>query len=222
MGELLPKTEPAKRNPYPRMVPAALRDNLTGHHPVSDIPTQLTDLEMKDLYKKVRQQRLHFTKRHICHFQIQDLAEAEVVGNFLSTLFPAPERALIGIMEMLINGIEHGNLGIDAEAKYGLIVNNCWNDELIRRLALPENKDKKLEIKCWADTHAVHIEIKDQGKGFRWQPYLQMHSLDAHLKNGRGIAYANLISFDKMHYNKIGNCVTGSINKPKMGRVESG
>ena len=44
-------------------------------------------------------------------YELRTLAEARMLAAHLSQYFPQPARVLFGIVEMLVNAIEHGNLG---------------------------------------------------------------------------------------------------------------
>ena len=52
---------------------------------------------------------------------------------------PDPEAVIIGLTELLVNAVEHGNLGITYEDKTALNAAGTWDTEVRRRLALPEN-----------------------------------------------------------------------------------
>ena len=49
---------------------------------------------------------------------------------------------MIGLVELMINAIEHGNLGITYEEKTDLLDSNLWSVEVNRRIRLEENKNK--------------------------------------------------------------------------------
>jgi anti-sigma regulatory factor (Ser/Thr protein kinase) len=52
------------------------------------------------------------------------------------------------------------------------------------------------------------LRIEDEGDGFNWREYLQVDTARATHNHGRGIAMANMISFDELRYNDRGNQVT--------------
>ena len=45
-------------------------------------------------------------------------------------------------MELLINAVEHGIAKIDYDEKSELNLKGCWEDEVLKRLDLPENRKK--------------------------------------------------------------------------------
>jgi hypothetical protein len=52
----------------------------------------------------------------------------------------------MGLSELIINGIEHGNLGISYAEKSRLKQEDGWTEEIARRLALEENADKRVVV----------------------------------------------------------------------------
>ena len=54
----------------------------------------------------------------------------------------------------------------------------------------------------------IRVIIEDEGNGFDWQNYMDIDPARALETHGRGIAQANKISFDELHYNDKGNIVT--------------
>jgi hypothetical protein len=57
-------------------------------------------------------------------------------------LLPEPRSAVYGLNELLINAVEHGNLGITYDEKIKLVVEGRLESEIERRLALPQNQAK--------------------------------------------------------------------------------
>jgi anti-sigma regulatory factor (Ser/Thr protein kinase) len=137
------------------------------------------------------------------------------VANLAQTLaryFPKPEQSVTGIHELLLNAVEHGNLGIGFNTKTGLIRQGKWKEEVARRLALPEYSGREVEIELSHDAHECRLVIADQGKGFPWKEYLG-RSTGGREPNGRGLWIAFNVAFDRLLFNAAGNEVTcvGSI-----------
>lgn len=140
-------------------------------------------------------------------FKIQTLYQARQLAFHLSYLCPNPPRIAVGLTELFINAIEHGNLGITFEEKNQLTSESAWLEEIERRLNIPANQSKMVHISVHKDAHAVQFEIQDEGSGFRWQDYLENPGPCQSTKHGRGIILARMMSFDKLEYNDSGNCV---------------
>lgn len=195
--------------------PAMKNPNMAVQSEVSsglgDIPMQQADMELRALFESLKHQAIIFSTHQHCAMNIRTLEEADIVSNFLSAFFPEPERVQIGIRELLVNAIEHGNLAIGYEEKAGLMANHCWAQEVSRRITLPEHAHKFVYVTCWKGESGVHVSIRDTGKGFRWSQYTHLQNHGIKPNNGHGIASAKFFSFDKLEYNKAGNEVTGSV-----------
>jgi len=72
-------------------------------------------------------------------FRFLTLYEARTLATYIANCFPEPERTIYGLHELLINAVEHGNLGITCPEKTKPIFNNGWKEEVQRRLGLAEN-----------------------------------------------------------------------------------
>ncbi|MBF0415423.1 MAG: response regulator [Magnetococcales bacterium] len=144
-------------------------------------------------------------------FRIQTMSEAFQLSVLLSLTCPNPEKAAIGLREILINAVEHGNLGITYEEKGILNSNNKLEEEIKRRLALPENQEKHVVVLFTRKEDEISFHIRDDGSGFDSEPYLDFNPermLDTH---GRGIAIAVKASFDDVRYLGSGNEVECTI-----------
>lgn len=138
-------------------------------------------------------------------FHLKTPSDAENIAFLLGSLFPRPELAVSGLYELLINGIEHGNLKVGLEEKSRLLSTSGLEEEVHKRLNLPENTNKRVVVKFARQNGEVTVVITDEGDGFDWRPFMEIEPSRATKGNGRGIAKANLISFDKLTYNNKGN-----------------
>jgi len=140
-------------------------------------------------------------------FEFKTIDEARSLGALISHVFPDPERIIMGLTELLINAIEHGNLAISYDQKSDLILQGTWQTEVDRRSQLPEYKDKKAILEIDATDKIIIITISDQGNGFDWQSYLHFDPERVMDNHGRGIAMANILSFSNLEYKGKGNIV---------------
>lgn len=144
-------------------------------------------------------------------FTFRTTAEARRVATFLSNLCPSRQTAHMGLMELMLNAIEHGNLGISYDEKTRLIAEGVLKEEIERRLVLPENADKVATARFRHVGGSLIFTIRDAGQGFDWRPYLEM-SMDRMMDNhGRGIAMSRSIAFTHLEYRGPGNCVEATI-----------
>lgn len=148
-------------------------------------------------------------------FKFQTLEEAESLAAFVANFFPDPERALPGLGALMINAIEHGNLGVGYDRKTELIELNTWRSEIERLQKLPENKDKHATAIIGRNENGAYVSIEDQGPGFEWQRFIQIDPSRAGDNHGRGIAQTRSLSFDRLVYNDAGNQVIALSEKEK-------
>ena len=138
-------------------------------------------------------------------FQLRTLLEARTLANALSGYYPQPQRVVLGISELLINAVEHGNLGISYQEKSRLLQQGGWEGEIERRLSLPENISKTVTVQLERKPHEMSLIISDCGAGFEYTNYLEISAERAFDPNGRGIAMSRMMSFDTLEYQGKGN-----------------
>lgn len=143
-------------------------------------------------------------------FELQTLSEARNLAELLAYAFPDPSRTQLGLTELLVNGVEHGNLEISYAEKSSLLEEGRLDDEMTRRLALPENIGKRVCVSMERSETELEMTITDDGKGFDWHRYLALDDARADDSHGRGIAMSRCISFDRLEYQDPGNQVTVS------------
>lgn len=140
-------------------------------------------------------------------FHFRDLEQARMLANHLARLCPHPECAVQGLQELLINAVEHGNLAISYAEKNQLLMQGEWQQEIQRRLQLPEYRDRLVEVSFERRPNRLSFTIRDQGTGFDWEKYLDFSPERAFDLNGRGIALAYKLSVDQLQYQGNGNTV---------------
>lgn len=144
-------------------------------------------------------------------FTLQSLKEAEALTTMLSLACPEPSAVALGLSELLVNAIEHGNLNITYQEKSKLLETGNWNAEIERRLKDERYKDRLVEILFQRVENQIEITITDQGNGFDWNKYLTDDADKGSDMHGRGIAVAAAIGFSNLSYNDKGNQVTATI-----------
>ena len=140
------------------------------------------------------------------------LEQAYSIAKLVSKTCPDPNRSLQGLLEIVINAVEHGIAGISYDEKTELKINNNWNEVVQQRIDLQENKDKYVTLSMKRENSKITIQVKDPGPGFNWKDYLEFSIERATDNHGRGIAMAKAMSFDALEYSKVGNEVTMTIH----------
>ena len=116
----------------------------------------------------------------------------------------------LGLVEVLANAIEHGNLGITyAEKGAALDVGDeTWERLLRERLAATPFRDRKVTVEFRLDASGCRWSVADEGDGFDWRGVPAPDAIENVLAtHGRGIFLARL-QFDEMSYSERGNRVT--------------
>jgi DNA-binding response OmpR family regulator len=125
--------------------------------------------------------------------------------------FSADERQGIrlGLVELIMNAVEHGNLGITYEEKSAALREGEYSlDTLFRsRLEDPERAARRVTIEFEADREACRWLISDEGEGFDCHavadPLEDVRVLQPH---GRGV-FLSRFHFDELEYLGKGNVV---------------
>lgn len=161
--------------------------------------------EITDFYIKRRKKlKEGMAKMENCKFSFESLTDAKNVATAISCIFPKPKEMVGPCIELLVNAVEHGNLGITFEEKSQLLLNGKWEEEIEYRESLNAYQNKQVLIDINRTESDVFIKITDEGAGFNPTPYMNLDCSRAHRVNGRGIYLAGL-EFDEISYQGDGN-----------------
>jgi CheY-like chemotaxis protein len=144
-------------------------------------------------------------------FRFQTLAQVGPLIQVLASLCSRPEVVASGLSELLVNAIEHGNLGISYADKKRLRLENTWEDEVARRQKLPEYCERSVVVRVARLPDHLEFTVIDEGTGFDWQRYLDFEPERATDPNGRGIAMARMLSFASLQYSGCGNTAIATV-----------
>jgi len=140
--------------------------------------------------------------------ELRTLAEARDCATSLAKLANDPEQIVIGLYELIVNSVEHGNLGIGYQQKSGMQDLGVWLAEIDKRIEIPENKNKKVTVEYLNEQGELIIKITDEGSGFNYREFLEVSTSRNLNTTGRGIAIAKVLCFDSLEYISSGNQVT--------------
>ncbi|GIX41241.1 MAG: hypothetical protein KatS3mg129_0974 [Leptospiraceae bacterium] len=193
----------------------------------SDIPFKYFDVEFRILYidlfgePEILMKCSLLQKNPTIQYLIKEYQRYEMPTDFIyierilpritesvSEIINEMELSLIRIAlrEILINAIEHGNLGISNEEKTNYLLQGNYDQILKEKLNDPEIQKKKIRIEYKLTTTAIFYKITDEGEGFDVEKYLNKKNVENESLHGRGI-YITKNAFDKIYYNKKGNSV---------------
>ena len=180
---------------------------------VSIVASAMNDARNRqEMRNEVRRQKKLLGLMNKGSFKFKTLQDAKNVAYHISSCFPNPEKVVYGLHELLVNAIEHGNLGISFNEKTKLVDDQKWLDEVEKRLTLPEYSSRYALLEFENDGSKIQIRIKDEGKGFDWQDFLEIKPERATLSHGRGIVTSKVLSFDEVNYVGCGNEVLCTVN----------
>ena len=146
-------------------------------------------------------------------YRFSTLDDVALLVPVLAALCPVPDAVAPGLSDLMVNAVEHGNLGVTYQEKAQLKWEGDWEGEIRRRQALPEYQDRFATIRVErVKPFAARFTITDQGNGFDWQKYLTFDPERAYDPNGRGIAMAKMMSFGSLEYQGKGNVVVATVS----------
>lgn len=124
---------------------------------------------------------------------------------------PAADRLSVhlGLLEIIMNAIEHGNLGITYQEKSEALEGSSqdWSNLIKMRMEASPYRERSVLIQFQMDSECCEWTITDEGEGFSWQDVPDPNDPENLLAaNGRGIMLARL-SFDDLTYLGCGNQV---------------
>lgn len=167
--------------------------------------------EYRELQEQLRKGLKSLRLMRTATLSLATVSEARDVAAILASACPDPETVVVGLTELLLNAVEHGNLGITYQEKSQLTTRDEWHAEIDRRQRLPENVDKRVELTFERTEREICFTIRDEGPGFDWLRYWDIDPQRAFDTHGRGIAMARRFSFTSVEYRGRGNEVVAKI-----------
>ncbi len=148
------------------------------------------------------------------NFRLRRFDEARDLARSLGGSGAKRKSIQLVIQELLFNAIEHGNLGIDYNAKGALLVADALHEEIERRLADPVLGARFVNVDYAREGRRLSVMITDQGDGFNWTNYLQISDERAYHPHGRGLPLASAMA-DEITFSGRGNIVTAQWYLPE-------
>ncbi len=193
--------------------------------------TELKDFDSSDLkplleaYDQAAQMMADYSSgcAHLVsvRYRFRTLEECREVALQVAQICPEPEIVLLGVRELLVNAVEHGNLGVSYDDKSDLLDSGDWDAEIERRLKSAEYSAKRVNVAVKKLDDRIEILIKDDGDGFDWQKYEDIDPKRLLDKHGRGIALSRMMSFDELSYKGNGNTVKAVIKLSANEKAET-
>jgi DNA-binding response OmpR family regulator len=176
------------------------------------VNTAISDYQRYSLLRENVQQTAHTLKMmDKGFFTYQTLEDGRSLAALLANACDDANRVVLGLTELMVNAVEHGNLEIDYDEKSRLNLAGKWEKEVMARLESEQFSNKRVRVEFERQSDQVVFNIIDQGNGFDWSNYLHISPERAFDTHGRGIAMANTISFDQIEYCGVGNEVRATV-----------
>lgn len=133
--------------------------------------------------------------------------EAAALAILLASGLDRPAAVAMGLSELMINAVEHGNLELDYKNKSAFMAEGRWDAVVEARLCDAPYKDRRVTVDVVRTATHARFKITDEGKGFDWHAYIDLTMERAFDTHGRGIAMARKMAFEAMAYMGAGNIV---------------
>lgn len=144
------------------------------------------------------------------HFRTPD--EAKRLAGAVASLCKNPKDTALGLMELMMNAIEHGNLGLGFSAKQKAIGQGQWQQEIEKRLEDPINQTKRVVLTYHRQGYRVEMSLQDDGDGFDIASYREKTAEELlQSTDGSGIGRALVSELKNIVYHPPGNRVSFDI-----------
>ena len=148
------------------------------------------------------------------HFRYRTQEEAENLTYLLAAACPDPDRVVVGLSELLINAVEHGNLEISYEETSEAIAHRNRAELIRTRLEDPRYGSRSVEVTFERLPDRFRFHVQDEGPGFDWKRYLELSAERAFDTHGRGVYMASNC-FDRLAYSGNGSTVEADVILPE-------
>lgn len=133
--------------------------------------------------------------------------QARSLAILIGSCAAQSESIVLGLTELMLNSVEHGNLGFSYDDKKALKIQGGWENEIQKRLKFTEYAQKSVQVNVSNNDGNVNVKIIDEGKGFDWHKFEAVDPSRLMDPNGRGITMCLACGFEKIEYKGIGNHV---------------
>lgn len=183
---------------------------------LSVVKSALKDFQnRKEFQNVVQDMEVMFPLVKTATFKYQTIQEAKSLSSIIGAFTSDPTGISVGFFEIMINAIEHGNLGITYDEKTQLLNDSQLHQEIERRLSLPDYAEKYVEVELKRSDAELEITVTDMGNGFKFEDFMEFSIERAMDNHGRGIMMANSLSFDQLLYSNGGRTATCITSKLK-------
>jgi hypothetical protein len=143
-------------------------------------------------------------------FEFRTLDEARNLATMLALACPNSDLVAVGLQELLVNAVEHGNLEIGAQEKQDLLLAGQWRAEIEKRLQDPRYSERRVIVNFKRGRRMISLTVQDDGAGFD-HAALDADDSGGSGYRGRGVALARSLSFASVTFLGSGNLVEATL-----------
>lgn len=165
----------------------------------------------QQMHNQMSAMRENFQAIEQVTFNFRTREQAQSICVFISEFAGLSMCQEMGLLELMLNAVEHGNLSIGYHSKAKFLQENRLEDEINLRLTMPQYANNVAILEFRRTGRSLIFTISDEGQGFDWRPYLDLHPGSISEIHGRGIALANKLVFSNINYWANGNVVEATI-----------
>lgn len=164
------------------------------------------DKKSKDELKRmIREYGYAMSMLDAGRFTFKTVEEAKSLAALIGSGMSDPGLNIIGLTEIMLNAIEHGNYGITYNQKRDWKLADIWDQEFSRVASRIEHKDKYAIVLVQKVKDEFVVRVRDMGMGFNYKSYLEFSPERLTDPNGRGILMIMNSGFNKVEYIGDGN-----------------
>jgi|GEM_PF-1263294 len=147
------------------------------------------------------------------NFPFRTLDDLGALSQLVAGLCAAPEPVQLALFELMLNAVEHGNLGLGFARKAELERRGEWRAEIGRLLDQPAQRARFAWLHVEIRPQALRFVVCDRGRGFDPVRYLEPDPACPAAFRGHGIAIARLLAFPGLRFHEGGRCVEGVVRR---------
>ena len=99
-------------------------------------------------------------------FKFQSLEEGRDLSALIANALGSDQNLVMGLSELMVNAVEHGNLAISYDDKSRLQAEGRWIEEIEQRLNQELYAHRCVQVRYRRDPEVIEINITDEGDGF--------------------------------------------------------
>jgi len=141
-------------------------------------------------------------------FVFQSMEEAQALALLLASMAPHIKLLRLGLLELFINAVEHGNLEITQREKRQLRRDGEWLKEVEQRCHSKKYESRFVVLELRRQGNEINLTLTDQGRGFDWEQVSRNIKLKRNKsRSGRGLGIIQRSGLEKVKYLGAGNVV---------------